>query len=112
MGRALRLPFSSRPTDADGDAITQYGFWDAGTGGGHFVLNGVAQATSQEIQVSAGQLAELTYQSGSGADTLWVRANDGTQWSAWSQSFTVTAPVDLGPFVAPVRTDFPVAHGE
>jgi hypothetical protein len=26
-----------------------------------------------------------------GTDTLWVRATDGTQWSAWSSSFTVSA---------------------
>src|SRR5262249_14812005 len=46
-----------------------------------------------EIDVTAAQLAQLTYQSGSGADTLWVKAFDGTQWGPWSQAFTVTAPV-------------------
>jgi hypothetical protein len=86
-------------TDADGDAMTKYAFWDTGAGSGHFVLNGVAQGTNQEIDVPAVQLAQLTYQSGSGTDTLWVRANDGTDWSAWSQSFTVTAPIDTGPVV-------------
>ena len=65
-------------SDADGDTITKYAFWNSGTGGGHFVLNGVAQGTSQEIDVSASQLSQLSYQSGSGADTLWVRAYDGT----------------------------------
>ena len=66
------------------------------------MLNGVAQGTNQEIDVSAAQLSQLSYQSGSGADTLWVRANDGTQWSAWSSPFTVTAPVDSGPVVTSV----------
>jgi hypothetical protein len=84
-------------SDPDGDAITQYGFWDTGTGGGHFVLNGTAQGTNQEIDVTAAQLSQLSYQSGSGADTLWVRANDGTSWSSWSSAFTVTAPIDNGP---------------
>jgi hypothetical protein len=37
-------------------------------------------------------LSQLTYQSGSGADTLWVRANDGMLWGNWSSGFTVTAP--------------------
>ena len=60
-------------SDADGDAITKYAFWDTGAGGGHFVLNGVAQGASQEIDVTAAQLSQLSYQSGSGADTLWVR---------------------------------------
>lgn len=85
--------------DPDGDSLTAYAFWDTGSGGGHFVLNGAAQGTSLEIDVTAAQLAQLTYQSGSGADTLWVRANDGSQWGAWSSSFTVTGPIDAGPTV-------------
>jgi hypothetical protein len=88
--------------DADGDAIAKYAFWDTG-GGGHFLLNGVAQSTNQEIDVTAAQLSQLTYQSVSGADTLWVRANDGAQWSPWSNSFTVTAPIDTGPEVTPTN---------
>jgi hypothetical protein len=90
-------------SDADGDAITKYAFWDTGTGGGHFVLNGVAQGTNQEIDVTAAQLSQLIYHSGSGADTLWVGANDGMQWSGWSGSFTVTAPIDTGPVVTPTN---------
>lgn len=76
-------------SDPDGDTITQYDFWDTGGGGGHFLVNGVIQPTSREICVSAAQLAQTTYQSGNGTDTLWVRANDGTQWSTWSSSFTI-----------------------
>jgi hypothetical protein len=90
-------------SDADGDAMSKYAFWDTGTGGGHFVLNGVAQGTNQEIDATAAQLSQLSYQSGSGADTLWARANDGMQWSAWSSSFTVTAPIDTGPVVTPTN---------
>jgi len=73
----------------DGDAITQYDFWDTGGGGGHFLVNGVTQPTNGDIYVTAAELAQTTYQSGNGTDTLWVRANDGTQWSTWSSSFTV-----------------------
>ena len=77
-------------TDPDGNAITTYGFTD--TGNGHFVLNGVVEANNQEIDVTAAQLSQLTYQSVPGsADTLEVRVNDGTLWSNWT-SFTVTAP--------------------
>jgi hypothetical protein len=97
-------------TDADGDTITKYAFWNSGTGGGHFVFNGVAQGTSQEIDVSAAQLSQLTYQSGSGADTLWVHANDGILWSNWSNSFTVTAPVDNAPVVT--ASNVAAAHGQ
>ena len=91
--------------DADGDTITKYAFWDAGSGGGHFVLNGVAQGVSQEIDVTAAQLSQLSYQSGSGADTLWVAAYDGTQWGNWSNSFSVTAPIDSGPTVTPTNSE-------
>ena len=91
-------------SDADGDTITTYAFWDTG-GGGHFMLNGVAQGTNQEIDVTAAQLSQLSYQSGSGPDTLWVRANDGTQWSNWSSSFTVTAPIDTGPVLTPTNAN-------
>src|SRR5207302_343288 len=69
---------------------------------------------NQDIYVSASQLAQTTYQSGSGTDTLWVRAYDGTLWSAWSASFTVTAqngaetttaltPTSAGPRAAAAR---------
>src|SRR5205823_6489723 len=87
-------------SDPDGDAITQYDFWDTGGGGGHFLVSGVVQPTNGDIYVPAAQLAQTTYQSGSGTDTLWVRANDGTQWSAWSPSFTVsTLSTDTPPVV-------------
>ena len=79
-------------SDPDGNTITTYGFQD--TGSGHFVLNGVAQANNQEIDVTAAQLSQLTYQSapGSAVDTVEVRVNDGTLWSSWT-SFTVTDPL-------------------
>jgi hypothetical protein len=78
-------------SDPDGDTITSYAFWDMGSSGGHFVLNGVAQPVQAEFDVTAVQLAQLTYQSGSGTDTVWARAYDGTLWSAWSNSFTVNS---------------------
>ena len=77
-------------SDPDGDAIATYAFKD--TGNGHFFLNGIAQANNQEIDVTAAQLSQLTYQSSGGADSLQVRISDGTLWGAW-QSFTVTGPV-------------------
>jgi VCBS repeat-containing protein len=78
-------------SDSDGDAITTYGFKD--TGSGDFLLNGVAQANNQEIDITSAQLSQLTYQSVTGTmDTLQVRANDGTAWSNWT-SFTVSTPL-------------------
>jgi VCBS repeat-containing protein len=78
-------------SDPDGNAITTYAFQD--TGNGHFVLNGLVQANNQEIDVTAAQLSQLTYQGVPGAapDTVEVRVNDGTLWSNWT-SFTVIGP--------------------
>ena len=83
--------------DPDGQAIATYALKDV-TGNGHFVVNGVAQATNVEIDLTAAQLAQTTYQAGSGSDQISIRASDGTLWSAW-QTVTVTAPVDQAPVV-------------
>jgi hypothetical protein len=100
-------------SDSDGDAITQYDFWDTGGGGGHFLVNGVTQPTNGDIYVTAAQLAQTTYQSGSGTDTLWVRANDGAQWSAWSPSFTVSAhTLDTPPVVTPTNSTITASPGQ
>jgi probable HAF family extracellular repeat protein len=90
-------------SDPDGDPVVEYQFWNAGTGGGRFVLDGLAMNAMQGIDVSAARLSHLTYQSGSGADTLYVRASDGALWSNWSNAFTVTAPIDTGPVVTPIN---------
>jgi hypothetical protein len=55
---------------------------------------------NQDNIISAAQLGQLSYQVGTGTDTLWVRANDGTVWGAWSNSFTISDP----PAVAPGET--------
>ena len=74
----------------NGEAITAYAFMD--TGPGYFVLEGTDEPNDQEIDVTAVQLSQLTYQSAPGTtDTLQIRAEDATGWSAWA-SFAVTAP--------------------
>jgi hypothetical protein len=92
-GQSLAASSLFSASDPDGDTITQYDFWDTGKGGGNFAVNGVVQPTNQDNYVPAAQLAHTTYQVGSGTDTVWVRAFDGTQWSAWSSSFTITSAV-------------------
>src|SRR5207244_13026701 len=54
-------------TDSDGDTITKYALWDT-EGNGHWVVNGVVQATNAEIDITAAQLAQPVYQSGVGTD--------------------------------------------
>ncbi|MGY3693161.1 autotransporter passenger strand-loop-strand repeat protein [Bradyrhizobium sp. USDA 3240] len=97
-------------TDADGDPITQYAFWDT-QGNGHWVLNGVTQATNAEIDIGAANLSQMSYVFGpSGStDTLFVRANDGTAWSGWTQ-FTAKAFVDTAPTVNAANVT--AAHGQ
>ena len=95
-------------SDADGDAITQYQFWDstADALSGRFVVGGVAQGSGQNIDVTAAQLSSTTFQSGSGSDDLWVRAYDGILWSAWTP-FHVNAPVNHAPVATGVH-----CHGD
>ena len=97
-------------TDADGDAITQYAFLDT-QGHGHWVINGVVQATNAEIDVAAANLSQVSYVFGpSGTtDTLSVRANDGTLWGGWTQ-FTAKASGDSAPTVSAVNVT--ATHGE
>lgn len=98
-------------SDADSDAITNYQFWDstADPASGHFVVGGVAQPTGQNIDVSAAQLANTSFQSGSGSDDLWVRAFDGMTWSNWKE-FHVNAPADNLPIVT--AADYSASHGQ
>ena len=58
-------------SDPDGDPIASYQFYDA-SGSGHFVVNGVAQAASTIITVTAAQLAQTTYQVGRGERTSFT----------------------------------------
>jgi hypothetical protein len=97
---------------AAGRELDLVDFWNSGTGGRHFVSNGQALGAQQDNYVSASQLTQTTYQSGSGADTLWVRVSDGALWSAWPQSFTVTAPIDTGPVVVPTSTNLSATHNQ
>ncbi|NEU95283.1 beta strand repeat-containing protein [Bradyrhizobium uaiense] len=81
-------------TDADGDAITQYQFWEnkpaAGTsadGSGYFSVNGVRQDAGAAITVAANHLSDISFFKGTANanDVVWVRASDGTDWSDWKQ---------------------------
>ena len=99
-------------SDPVGSAATEYDFWDTGGGGDYFALNGTALGANQNNIITAAQLSQLTYQSGSGTDTLWVRANDGTLWGPWSNAFTVTAPIDSGPVVTPVNSSISSIQGQ
>src|SRR5439155_39177 len=80
-------------TDADSDPIAKYEFWDDVNGGGYWRVNGVQQAAAQAIAVSAADLANTDYVGGAngGTERVWVRANDGLEWSAWKPWNMTTA---------------------
>jgi hypothetical protein len=73
-----------KASDADGDSIAQFDFWDSSTAGGHWLLSGQALPNGQDNYVNAAQLSQVTYQGGAGTETIWVRASDGLQYGAWT----------------------------
>jgi len=89
-------------SDPDGNPITEYELYDFTTGGGHWVVNGVAEPATTAIYITAAQLSQTTFQTAtSGGDMLGVAAYDGVSWSAagaWT-TFDVNAPIEQPPVV-------------
>jgi hypothetical protein len=90
--------FIKSVSNPNGDNITQYDFWDGGTGNGHFTVGGVAQPDGQGTIVNASNLSSVQYVGGSasGSETLIVWAYDATtgSWTAQSQlTATTVVPV-------------------
>ncbi|MVT66560.1 hypothetical protein GPL21_15800 [Bradyrhizobium pachyrhizi] len=88
-------------SDADGDAITTYQFWDGGTAATSAYFWTPTNShwdANTTIEVSAADLANVWIHGGSavGSETLWVRGFDGTAWSNWD-SFTLTSTVNTAP---------------
>jgi hypothetical protein len=80
-------------SDGDGDPIVQYDFWDSGQAGGHWFNGNQQLPNNQNNFVPGSQLSQITYQGGAGTETIYERANDGTQFSAWASiNATDTAP--------------------
>lgn len=82
-------------TDAEGDAITQYQFWDGGSGSDSAWFSSPTNshwAAGTAIDVSASDLANFWVRSGAaaGSETMYVRAYDGTAWGNWD-SFILTS---------------------
>jgi hypothetical protein len=97
-GQSLQMSSLFTATDADNDTLT-YAFYDATAGGGHFEVNGVAQAANQIFAVTAADLANTTFVPDvNAADDLLVGANDGHTFSGWS-NLQVDGPVNHAPVV-------------
>jgi hypothetical protein len=80
-------------SDADGDAITQYQFWDGNSAANSsyfWTPENPHWAAGTAIDVNAANLGDVWIRGGTaaGTDTMYVRAFDGTAWSPWD-SFTI-----------------------
>lgn len=84
-------PLFSAVNPLAGQAITQYQFYDAGSGGGlldSFMVGGtdyVARSASSAITVAASSLSSVCLLAGNmnGSDTVDVRAYNGQYWGDW-----------------------------
>jgi hypothetical protein len=83
-GQSLALSSLLSVSDVDGNAITRYQLWDAtrDAGSGYFVVNGIVQNPGTAIDLAASQLGQAFFVTGAVADSLQIRAYDGSRWSA------------------------------
>ena len=84
-------------SDADSNPATQYQFWDGGSASnsGYFwTPNNPHHAANTAITVAASDLNNVWVQGGQagGSETMYVRAFDGTDWSAWDSFDFTTLP--------------------
>jgi hypothetical protein len=105
-GRTLALSSLFSVTDADGDSMTKYQLWDSGRdpNSGHFVINNVAQAAGTVIDVTAAQLAQTSFVTGTVSDSLQIRAFDGMDWSAGDNASWAPFNVNVTSYTAPTLT--------
>jgi hypothetical protein len=82
-------------SDSNGDPIVTYALNDATGGSGYFVVNGVVQPSNTEIDLTAAQLAQTIFVTGSGTDQLSVRASDGWLWSNWQSPAVNVSPTPV-----------------
>jgi hypothetical protein len=88
-------------SDAEGSAAVQYQFWDgdaAASSGYFWTPSNPHHDAGAPITVSAAQLADVWIRGGQvgGSEPMWVRAFDGTDWSAWD-AFTFTTTGNTPP---------------
>lgn len=82
--------------DDDGNAATQYQFWDGGASAdsGYFLTSSNTHHPAYtSVTVSANELDNTWLRGGTvaGSETMWVRVFDGSDWSAWDSFVLLTA---------------------
>src|SRR5262249_48908308 len=76
-------------SDADGDAVVKYQFWDASPAADSayfWTPSDPHVAANTTLDVAAADLANVWIRGGQSdgiTDTMWVRAFDGSTWSNW-----------------------------
>src|SRR5690349_9572708 len=86
-------------TDPDGQAITQYRFFDGTVGAGRFSRNGTPLPEYQNFAIDAADLGSLVFTPDlAGSDEIWIQAFDGSDWSDWA-IVTVTPAANARPVV-------------
>ena len=82
--QSLALSSLFTVSDADGDTMAKYELWDStsASNSGHWVVNGAAQPSNAIIDITAAQLAQTSFLTGTVGDSLQIRAFDGINWSA------------------------------
>jgi hypothetical protein len=83
-GQTFQISDLVSATDQDGDPIV-YSFVDSTFGSGYFLVNGTEQPVNTIFNVTAAELAQITFVPAvGGSDDLMVRASDGQVFSEWS----------------------------
>ena len=105
-GQTLEASNLFSVTDPNGLAITEYQFWDrtSDPASGHFYFNGVEVADHTVLDVTAAQLSEVTFVTGTDSNALEVRAFDGVNWSASENALWAPFNVNIATPPPPVVT--------
>jgi hypothetical protein len=94
-GQVMQASSLFHATDADGDPLS-YLIYDntISSGGGHFMLNGVAVQSDVGVSLTAAQFAQLTFVAGAAESSsdLNVAAYDGRSYSDWGEIHIAVAP--------------------
>ena len=84
LARSLTL------TQSDADPIVKYELWDNEGTENNWLVNGVAVDASLGYEDADLDAISIRGDAAAGTQPLWVRANDGTSWSAWDSFDFVT----------------------
>jgi cellulose biosynthesis protein BcsQ len=98
-------------------SVSQYDFLvaDSAGGVGSLLVGGTAQANDVVIAVNASDLGTVSFESVSGTETIYVRANDGTaadpNWGGWVSTTIKGATQHPGPVFTAINAKITTVQG-